>query len=164
MQQQLTTYDEPPEGAVGDVDNFAFMVREMCTKQDQMKEIAAERKVLFDQVKELREQVMEYMIVNKVKKCNYENDEIYVNKKEASGALSRTVLKNALDGFFEGDDSAAAEEEAEECFAYIIESLGKKEVTELKRTKRKATKKPVAPDAKKTKTEITDVTDSESTN
>lgn len=138
-------------GVDGDVGMFAGMVREMCTKQDQMKELAAQRKVLADEVKELKEKVMEYMIENKVKKCNYESDEIYVNKKESIGPLNRSVLKNALDEFFEADEQA--KEESEECFSFIIESLGKKEVTELKRTKRKGPKKSAPGDAKKFKLE-----------
>lgn len=143
------TVQETDMGEVeNDVGTFAAMVREMCTKQDQMKDLAAQRKVVADEVKELRERVMEYMIENKVKKCNYENDEIYVNKKESAGPLNRAVLKNALDEFFETDEQS--KEEAEECFSFIIDSLGKKEVTELKRTKRKAPKKPTG-DAKKAK-------------
>jgi hypothetical protein len=108
----------------------------MCQLQDDIKDIAKQRKGVNTDMRELQTDVMQYMLQNNVSKCNYHEDEIFVNKRTAAGSLSRGSLRNALEEYFGSDDS----ETCASCYEFVIESLGTKEVTELKRRKRKAPK------------------------
>ena len=127
---------EPSEDGLSaetEVQQFADNVKRMCELQDQLKEIGKHRKQVADDMKIVKDAVMEYMIAEKVAKCNYADDEIFVNTRIANGSLSRSTLRQALEDFH-GDN----ESDAESCFEYIIEALGKKDVIEVKRRKRKS--------------------------
>lgn len=131
---QITT--QAP-AAINSVKEFGESVKTMCELQNQIKEIAKQRKAINDRVNELKGDIQEYMINNKVKKCNYDTDEIYVNKRVANGSLTRVSLKKALDSY---DETVS-----EDMFNFVVTELGTREVIELKRRKRKdETKKPAA--------------------
>lgn len=136
--------EEITSHTITSVNDFKDSVKKMCQLQDEMKVIAAKRKEINDVVNEIKLEVKDYMIQNNVKVCNYDTDEIYVNKREKVGSLTRTSLRAALESHF-------GEETATDAFAYIIEKLGSTEVLELKRAKRKAEPKPKATGGAKTK-------------
>jgi len=129
---------------------FKENVKRMCKLQDDIKAMNKNKKEINDEMKKRRELVMGYMLEREVSKCNYLKDEIYVNKRTSAGSLSRSSLRKAIDDYF-GEDVA----EATSCYDYIIESLGTKEVIELKRKKRKIDKSE-RETTKKIKTENTE--------
>lgn len=122
-----------PSGAP--VASFVDMVKQMCVLQDQMKTMAAERRKVAAEMKEMQGQVMEYMIEHNVARCNYNDDEIFVNRREKKGSVTKALLKRSFLDYF-GQDGEA---DAEELFNFVIEEAGCSEVKELKRCKRKRT-------------------------
>jgi type I site-specific restriction endonuclease len=126
------------------VNEFSDKVKAMCELQDQIKAMAAQRKVLSDQVNDLKEWVKDFMLAKRVATCNYEADEIFVNRREAAGGLTRKSLKGALDNYYPDEENASTD-----VFNFVVEQLGAREVVEVKRRKRKAEKPAKAPRAKR---------------
>lgn len=131
--------EEPTSHAIENVNDFKDCVKKMCQLQDEIKVIAANRKAINDEVNAIKEEVKVYMIENNVKVCNYDTDELFVNRRIKAGSLTRASLRAALQSHF-GEESRTATD----AFDYIINELGTQEVLELKRAKRKAEPKPKA--------------------
>lgn len=125
-------------GRAMDVKAFSENVKRMCELQDAMKDLGRQRKELNAEMVELREEVIGYMVSENVRACNYFEDEIFVNRRTATGPLTKATLRAGLDFYFSGQSDGA--DQAEACFEHIVGSLGEREVTELKRRKRKAPK------------------------
>ena len=144
--EEITT-----RGSITSVHDFKDSVKKMCQLQDEMKALAANRKVMNDEANTIKEDIKDYMIQNNVTVCNYDTDEIFVNKRVKAGSLTRVSLRAALQSHF-GEESRTATD----AFDYIINELGSQEVLELKRAKRKAEPKPKTTTVRAKKTRIAD--------
>lgn len=140
-------------------EEFASELKELISLQQKMKEIASEAKQKRDPLKarltELEADVKTYMRSENLDVCKCMDHKIEVQTVERYGSLTQKTLLAALTEYF-GKDTIVAEE----CFNFIRNKLGKKEVDILRRTKirapakRKAAAKPKAA-PKKAKTEAT---------
>jgi hypothetical protein len=133
MEQEET--DLVSKGGITDVKQFAEKVKSMCEMQDKIKESNVLRKEMADSMNSWKCEVQEYMIEHNVKRCTYGEDDIVINIRTAAGSLSRNSLKLALVNYY-GEEKNTADD----VFNFICNELGSREVTEIKRKKRKVEK------------------------
>lgn len=114
---------------------FGQNIKRLVLLQQQLKVIADEAKQkrtpLKTELTDLEVNIKDYMKSSEVQVANYQDFKIEVQTVERYGSLTQKTLKAALVAYFQNEPVA------EECFQFIRDKLGKKEVDILRKTKRK---------------------------
>ena len=126
------------------IEDFSSNVKEMFEVQDQIRAIAADAKdkksPLKERADELESGIRDYMSKSGIDVCNYQDERLELKTVTRFGSLTKKSLESALEVYFQ--DSA----KAEACFAAIMEQIGSKELTVLKRLKNRKRKAPPSGD------------------
>ena len=138
-----------------ELEQFTKNVKDIFEVQDQIRQVAKDarerRTPLKQKADELEASVRTYMVKEDVSVCNYQDERLELKTVVRFGSLTKKSLEAALVQYFQNDD------EAKRCFDSIMETVGSKEVTVLKRlknSKRKASDQPEnEPASKANKTE-----------
>lgn len=127
--------------------DFGRDVKEFFTLQQKLKEIADEAKQkrtpIKDRVTNLEVNIKTYMKESNTQVCKFQDQKLEVQSVERYGSLTQKTLLAALNDYFQN------EVVANECFEFIRNKLGKREVdilrkTKIRQPKRKAPAKPKA--------------------
>lgn len=120
------------------IDDFTANVKEIFEVQDQIRSIAADAKERRGPLKEradiLEGSIRTYMEEKNIGVCNFHDERLELKTLTRFGSLTKKSLGAALAIYFND------ETKAQECFDSIMNHIGSKEVTVLKRLKNRKRK------------------------
>lgn len=130
---------------MSDIEDFSSNVKQMFEVQDRIRAIAAEAKTKRTPLKEeadrLEGGIRDYMSTAGIDVCNYHDERLELKSVVRFGSLTKKSLEGALQVYFQDTNNA------EKCFNAIMEHIGSKELTVLKRLKNRKRKAPTQPDS-----------------
>lgn len=116
------------------VDDFSSCVKRLIDLQERMSDIAQrvkeQRTPLKQEVDDLKERVKTYMEQTSTDVCNYHDYQLKVAKTTQWGSLTRKTLRAALSEYFKDEGRA------QECYDAVLETIGSREKTVLRKTRR----------------------------